>query len=32
MKAIFKSSLRIVRCNPWFGLGGHDPVERKDRV
>ena len=27
-KAIYKSTLRILRCNPWFGLGGYDPVEK----
>ena len=27
-KATYKSTLRILRCNPWFGLGGHDPVEK----
>ena len=32
VKAIFKSTLRILRCNPWFGHGGHDPVEKKDGV
>ena len=30
--SILKSSSRIIRCNPWFGHGGHDPVERKDVV
>ena len=32
VKALFKSTLRIIRCNPWFGHGGHDPVEKKDGV
>ena len=27
-KAIYKSTLRILRCNPWFGHGGYDPVEK----
>ncbi len=30
--AILKSFSRIMRCNPWFGHGGHDPVERKDVI
>ena len=28
IKALYKSTLRILRCNPWFGHGGHDPVEK----
>jgi len=28
IKAIYKSAVRILRCNPWFGHGGHDPVEK----
>ena len=28
IKAIYKSTIRILRCNPWFGHGGHDPVEK----
>ena len=32
VKAIIKSLSRIVRCNPWFGSGGHDPVKRKDEI
>ncbi len=28
IKAIYKSTLRILRCNPWFGYGGYDPVEK----
>ena len=27
---MYKSVSRILRCHPWFGHGGHDPVERKD--
>ena len=22
------TSIRILKCNPWFGHGGHDPVEK----
>ena len=32
IKAIYKSFLRILKCNPWFGPGGYDPVERKDVI
>ena len=28
IKAIYKSTVRILRCNPWFGHGGHDPVKK----
>ena len=28
IKAIYMSTNRILRCNPWFGHGGHDPVEK----
>jgi putative component of membrane protein insertase Oxa1/YidC/SpoIIIJ protein YidD len=28
IKAIYKSTVRILKCNPWFGHGGHDPVEK----
>ena len=28
LKAIYMSTNRILRCNPWFGHGGHDPVEK----
>ena len=27
LKATYKSITRILRCNPWFGHSGHDPVE-----
>ena len=27
-KATYRSTLRILKCNPWFGYGGHDPVEK----
>ena len=28
IKGTYKSFLRIMKCNPWFGHGGHDPVEK----
>ena len=31
-KAVFKSVKRILKCNPWFGYGGFDPVKLKKRV
>lgn len=31
-KGVLKGSLmalwRILRCNPWFGQGGYDPVDK----
>ena len=30
IKGIYKSILRIIRCNPWFGHGGYDPVKNKE--
>ena len=27
VKAIYKSVSRILRCNPWFGYGGYDPIQ-----
>ena len=27
-KGTYKSILRIIRCNPWFGHGGYDPVKK----
>tara|TARA_Y100000590_G_C14943403_1_gene722169 strand:- start:66 stop:317 length:252 start_codon:yes stop_codon:yes gene_type:complete len=32
IKAIYKSIHRILRCNPWFGYGGYDPVEKEKEV
>ena len=32
IKAISKSIYRILRCNPWFGYGGYDPVEEEKKV
>ena len=29
--AFYKSVKRIIRCNPWFGQGGHDPVELRGK-
>mgnify|MGYP006112960409 CR=1 FL=1 len=28
-KGLTKSIHRIVRCNPWFGYGGYDPVKEE---
>ena len=28
-KGIYKSFLRIMKCNPWFGHGGYDPVKKR---
>jgi len=30
-KAIYKSLIRIIKCNPWFSTSGYDPIE-KDKV
>ena len=30
IKGIYKSFLRIMKCNPWFGHGGYDPVKKKE--
>ena len=24
-----KSFFRIIKCNPWFGYGGYDPVKKE---
>ncbi len=32
IKAISKSIYRILRCNPWFGYGGYDPIEKEKEV
>ena len=32
IKGTCKSTLRILRCNPWFGHGGHDPVKKHGEV
>ena len=29
IKGIYKSILRIIKCNPWFGSGGYDPVKKQ---
>ena len=29
IKGVAKSISRIVRCNPWFGYGGYDPVKKE---
>ena len=28
--ATLKSIIRIIKCNPWFKTGGHDPVKKGD--
>ena len=32
IKAVTKSISRILRCNPWFGYGGYDPVKNQKKV
>ena len=32
IKGLTKSVHRIIRCNPWFGYGGYDPVEKEKEV
>tara|TARA_Y100000590_G_C14861859_1_gene691732 strand:- start:18 stop:257 length:240 start_codon:yes stop_codon:yes gene_type:complete len=29
IKGFKKSILRILKCNPWFGYGGYDPVKKE---
>ncbi len=28
----YKSILRIMKCNPWFGSGGNDPVKKHGEI
>ena len=28
-KAIYKTLIRIIKCNPWFSTGGCDPIKKK---
>ena len=28
-KAIYKTLIRIIKCNPWFNTGGCDPIKKK---
>ena len=30
VKALFKTFLRILKCNPWFNTGGYDYPSKKD--
>ena len=30
VKATYKTFIRILKCNPWFKTGGHDPVKKGD--
>ena len=32
IKGLTKSNHRIIRCNPWFGYGGYDPVKKEKEV
>ena len=32
IKGIAKSISWIARCNPWFGYGGYDPVQKEKEV
>ena len=29
-KAFYKSSIRILKCNPWFKTGGYDDINKKE--
>ena len=31
-KGLKKSILRILKCNPWFGYGGYDPVKKEQKI
>ena len=32
IKGLTKSITRVVKCNPWFGYGGYDPVKKEKEV
>ncbi len=32
IKGLTKSIVRILKCNPWFGYGGYDPVRNEEEV
>ena len=32
IKGLLKSAKRIMKCNPWFGYGGYDPVKKEKEV
>tara|TARA_B100000427_G_scaffold9509_1_gene8214 strand:- start:8 stop:247 length:240 start_codon:yes stop_codon:yes gene_type:complete len=32
IKGLTKSIVRILKCNPWFGYGGYDPVRKEKEV
>ncbi len=32
IKGLTKSIVRILKCNPWFGYGGYDPVRNEKEV
>ena len=31
IKGIFLATKRIIRCNPWWGTHGHDPVPSNEK-
>tara|TARA_B100000945_G_C20285324_1_gene550710 strand:- start:245 stop:484 length:240 start_codon:yes stop_codon:yes gene_type:complete len=31
-KGFQKSFVRILKCNPWFGSGGNDPVKKQGEL
>ena len=31
LKAFYKSSVRIIKCNPWFNTGGVDEIVKKEK-
>jgi len=31
-KGLTKSISRIIKCNPWFGHGGFDPVKNEKEI
>ncbi len=32
IKGSYKSFIRILKCNPWFGSSGNDPVKKHGEV
>tara|TARA_B100000989_G_C19460332_1_gene435917 strand:- start:611 stop:736 length:126 start_codon:yes stop_codon:yes gene_type:complete len=31
LKALYKSFIRIIKCNPWFSTGGEDSPYEKEK-
>ena len=29
LKQFLKSTVRIIKCNPWFNTGGYDPIKKR---